>query len=203
MATSTAPFAWGRNNLGVGGSDHLCGASSVDVRGQKCVRAPTELTQSLHQRFHRYYSISFFIPGTLNDMADGCSRLWKLSDAELLSHFDLHYPQTACWRLACPQPKILSSTTCALRRQRPEPESFLHEPNPTTAPGSSGPILPRSPRRPLAYRYRRPHSSPTSVCQRTLSNMQHCPQEQVACQVSHVRASPPCCGSDPYKHGIP
>jgi hypothetical protein len=45
--------------------------------------------QALHQRFHRYYSLAFFIPGTLNAMADDCSRLWNLSDTELLSHFDL------------------------------------------------------------------------------------------------------------------
>jgi hypothetical protein len=95
--------------------------------------------QSLHQRFHRYYSTSFFIPGKINAMADDCSRLWHLSDAELLTHFELHYPQTASWRLAVPRPAILSSTTSALHRHRPEPASFLLAPPPTTKPGSSGP----------------------------------------------------------------
>ncbi len=32
-------------------------------------------------------------------MADDCSRLWHLSDTQLLTHFALHYPQTKPWRL--------------------------------------------------------------------------------------------------------
>ena len=54
--------------------------------------------QALHQRFHRYYSSAFFVPGKLNAMADNCSRLWHLSDDELLTHSNLTYPQTASWR---------------------------------------------------------------------------------------------------------
>jgi hypothetical protein len=99
--------------------------------------------QALHQRFHRYYSSAFFVPGTLNAMADDCSRLWTLSDEQLLSHFDLTYPQTASWRLATPRPAMLSSVTSALHKHRPAPESFLHAPVPTTAPGASGPVFAR------------------------------------------------------------
>jgi hypothetical protein len=95
--------------------------------------------QALHQRFHRYYSSAFFVPGKLNAMADDCSRLWHLSDLELLTHFDRTYPQTASWRLVHPTPELLSSVTCALHRRRPELASFLQEPMPTTTLGSSGP----------------------------------------------------------------
>jgi hypothetical protein len=107
------------------------------------VSAPAYLLrlQALHQRFHRYHSSSFFVPGKLNAMADDCSRLWHLSDAQLVSHFNLHYPQTACWRLVHPKPVMLSSVTSAMRRRRPEPASFLHEPIPTTIAGKSGPTF--------------------------------------------------------------
>jgi hypothetical protein len=74
-------------------------------------------------------------------MTDNCSHLWHLTDAELLSHFDFHYPQTESWRLVHPSPAMLSSVTCALRRQRPKLESFLREPPPTTMPGRSGPTF--------------------------------------------------------------
>jgi hypothetical protein len=94
--------------------------------------------QALHQRFHRYQASSFFIPGQLNAMADDCSRLWHLSNDELLAHFNLVYPQTESWRIVQPTPEILSSVTCALRKKRPEPESFLLEPTPTTKPGFFG-----------------------------------------------------------------
>jgi hypothetical protein len=72
--------------------------------------------QALHQCFHRYHSSAFFVPGKLNAMADDCSRLWHLTDAELLSHFEFHYPQTASWRLVHPPPVMLSSVTSALHR---------------------------------------------------------------------------------------
>jgi hypothetical protein len=63
------------------------------------VLAPAYLLglQALHQPFHGYYSSSFIVLGKLNAMANGCSCLWHLTDVELLSHFDFHYPQTAAW----------------------------------------------------------------------------------------------------------
>jgi hypothetical protein len=95
--------------------------------------------QALHQRFHRYLSSNFYLPGVLNTMADDCSRLWHYSDADLLTYFDSHYPQTLSWQLVQPRSEMLSSVTSALRRHRPEPASFLQEPPPTTALGASGP----------------------------------------------------------------
>ena len=40
--------------------------------------------KSMHQRAHCYQLRTFYIPGPINKMADDCSRLWHLSDAELL-----------------------------------------------------------------------------------------------------------------------
>jgi hypothetical protein len=125
------------------GSDNTPTVAWQQKGSTTTVSAPAYLLrlQALHQRFHRYYASSFFIPGKLNAMADDCSQLWHLSDSALLTHFNLHYPQTAPWRLAVPKPAMLSSVTLALRRQRPAPASFLHVPGPTTTPGASGPIF--------------------------------------------------------------
>jgi hypothetical protein len=94
--------------------------------------------QAIHQRFHRYQTTSFFIPGKLNSMADDCSRLWHLTDSQLLAHFDSVYPQATSWRIVVPRPEILSSVTSAMHRKRLAPELFLREPHPTTTCGPSG-----------------------------------------------------------------
>jgi hypothetical protein len=97
--------------------------------------------QALHQPFHHYYS-SFFAPGKLNAMAHDCWRLWHLIDNKLLAHFDLTYPQTVSWRIVHLKPAMLSSVTSTLRRQQPEPASFLHKPTPTTGHGPAvGPAM--------------------------------------------------------------
>jgi hypothetical protein len=103
-------------------------------------RAPAYLLrlQAIHQRSHRYNSSSFFVPGKLNAMADDCSRLWHLSNSQLLDHFNRTYPQAVSWRIVQPRQEMLSSVICALHRKRPEPASFLQEPPPTTTAGLSG-----------------------------------------------------------------
>jgi hypothetical protein len=95
--------------------------------------------QALHQRFHRYFSSIFYLPGDVNIMSDDASRLFALSDVNLLTHFNTVYPQMNSWRLVHPTKEMLSSVTSALRRKRVEPASFLHVPTPTTKLGSSGP----------------------------------------------------------------
>ena len=47
---------------------------------------------ALHQRHHRYQNQLHYLPGPLNLMADDCSRLWNLSDSQLLTHFNSRYP---------------------------------------------------------------------------------------------------------------
>jgi hypothetical protein len=99
--------------------------------------------QAIHQRFHRYQTTSFFVPGKLNSMANDCSSVWHLSDSQLLAHFNLVYPQTVSWHIAVPWQEILSVTS-AMRKKRLAPELFLLEPHQTTTCGPSGQISVRN-----------------------------------------------------------
>jgi hypothetical protein len=94
--------------------------------------------QAIHQRFHRYIPLHSYLPGQLNAMADEASRLWNLSDNELLTHFNAVYPQDRSWQLYQPRPEILSAVICALHRKRSQPASFLDVPKLPTTIGSNG-----------------------------------------------------------------
>ena len=93
---------------------------------------------SLHQRHFRYCSKPDFIPGPVNQMADDCSRLWHLSDDELLTHFNLTYPQDEPWRLVQLRPSMHSCLISALRKERASKALLLNEPAPKTLIGESG-----------------------------------------------------------------
>ena len=69
-------------------------------------------------------------------MADDCSRLWHLSDDELVSYFDAHYPQPQPWRLCHLNPATASAIHLALQCER--------QPLPEVAAG----LLPVSPTEP-------------------------------------------------------
>jgi hypothetical protein len=71
-------------------------------------------------------------------MADDASRLWHLTNAQLLSHFEQTYPQSQPWQLRILPPPMLSALTSALQRQRVAPQSVLNEPTRTIIPGPSG-----------------------------------------------------------------
>jgi hypothetical protein len=71
-------------------------------------------------------------------MGDDASRRWDLSDAELLTHFDLSYPQPTPWQLYHPNSAMLSAVTSALRRKRLLPASFLTELPPLADNGPDG-----------------------------------------------------------------
>jgi hypothetical protein len=104
---------------------------------------------SLHQRHHRYVSVHNHIAGTANVMADDASRLWHLSDTDLLSHVETHYPQASPWRLLPLQPETNCALIGALFKRRPAP-AFLASASPPPAPlGPSGPpFAPASPSTP-------------------------------------------------------
>jgi hypothetical protein len=98
--------------------------------------------QALHQRFHPHLSSIFCLPSVFNDiMADDASRLFDLSDEDLLTHFNTFYPRTSSWRSGVlhPTKEMLFKVTSTLHRWRAIPASFLHAPIPATRPGSSGP----------------------------------------------------------------
>ena len=118
-------------------------------KGSTSTTGPTAYllrVNSLHQRHYRYLAKSDYISGPANQMADDCSRLWRLTDSQLLAHFDLHYPQKHPWRIAVLRSNMHSALISALLKQRPDPQSFLGALAPKTATGAFGkPSLPISP----------------------------------------------------------
>ena len=124
---------------------------------------------SMHQRAHRYVARHHYLPCALNSMADDASRLWNLNDTELLTHFNLQYPQITCWQLHHLVPQMKLSLTGALSRQRCIPDSLLSATVPFTPPGASGrsfvPVSASTPHSPLspATRYLFSSSSPTGI----------------------------------------
>ena len=59
---------------------------------------------ALHQHHYQYRNYSNYLPGPLNVLADKCSWLWNLTDDQLLTHFNTHYPQETLWQLLHLQP---------------------------------------------------------------------------------------------------
>ncbi len=87
------------------------------------------------------------ISGEDNRMADDASRLWNLSDAELLTHFNSTYPQKQSWEL-CPTSRQLSSVlTSMLSQSRSRTECALRVLSKDKTPGRSGlsSVLPSTP----------------------------------------------------------
>ena len=93
---------------------------------------------SLHQRHYRYLAKADYIAGPVNQMADDCSRLWHLTDSQLLAYFNCKYPQERPWQLVQLRSEMHSTLIKALQQQRPEPQSFLRELSPKMVTGASG-----------------------------------------------------------------
>ena len=82
-------------------------------------------TAALHKRHYRYNNEMHHLPGYLNRMADDCSRLWSLSDNQLISHFNSTYPQPNTWRMHRLRPEMHSTLICNLLTRRSTPASYL------------------------------------------------------------------------------
>ncbi len=80
--------------------------------------------QAYHQRHHRYAARHDYIRGQANAMADDCLRLWYLTDADLLAHFNTTYPQTVPWQQCHLSKPMFSGLTSALRRIPSTPQLF-------------------------------------------------------------------------------
>lgn len=94
--------------------------------------------QALHQRFHRYVHRIDFIKGEHNDISDIPSRKPHWSDEELLTYFNLHYPQSLPWKMWTPPPEMMSCmTSCLLRKTFPK-ESLLRQPIASSFTGAIG-----------------------------------------------------------------
>jgi hypothetical protein len=96
---------------------------------------------SLHQRHYRYNATFDYLPGPLNVMADDASRLWTLSNSDLLTRFNTLYPQNQPWQLYILRPEILSALTTALLCKRSDLALCLPAPSPETLPGFAGPHI--------------------------------------------------------------
>ena len=78
-------------------------------------------------------------------MADDCSRLDQITDAQLLDRFNTHYPQQQPWQLVHLRPEMMAALTSALRMIRPDLTAVLNEPPDKPAVGGNGkPSLPLS-----------------------------------------------------------
>ena len=91
---------------------------------------------SLHRRAFRYSVNIAHLAGDLNKMADDCSRLWHLTDRQLVSYFNSRYPQRTSWRLHHLRPEMSSALISALSSRRSCPASW--SPQADGMPGSGG-----------------------------------------------------------------
>ena len=143
------------------GTDNLP-ALSWSTKGAVSAKGPAAYLlrhQAMHQRLFRYQSRPFYVPGESNGMADDCSRLWHLSDEELVAYFDATYPQPKPWRICRLAPGTATALFSALRCERqPLPEilgGVAGEPTrmPKGQRSSSGTLRTRPPSgRPVSYR---------------------------------------------------
>jgi hypothetical protein len=92
----------------------------------------------IHQRYHRYVPRHDYISGPSNPLADDSSRLFHLSNRELLSHFNSKFKQKYSFKLCHPTQKLISGVISALRNKRFARESLLAAPPPPTHTGKSG-----------------------------------------------------------------
>ena len=93
---------------------------------------------ALHKRHHRYQNQLSYLPGPLNLMADDCSRLWNLTDSQLLTYFNSRYPQSTSWTMRHLRPEMHSALTSALLRKRSQPELYLRDTKRDSKLGASG-----------------------------------------------------------------
>ena len=95
-------------------------------------------SSALHRRHYRYNNELHYISGPTNSMADDCSRLWNLSDSQLLTYFNSTYPQATSWQLRHLRPEMLSALTSNLLKKRSRPELYLCETKKPPVRGASG-----------------------------------------------------------------
>ena len=93
---------------------------------------------ALHRRHYRYQNELNFLPGSLNSMADDCSRLWHLTDNQLLTHFNHHYPQQKSWEMHHLRPEMHSALISSLLKTRSQPELYLPATEKLSKRGPSG-----------------------------------------------------------------
>ena len=81
--------------------------------------------QALHQQHYCYHYTVACIAATANIMADDCSRLWHLTKKQLLTNFNLHYPQNLLWQQCTLWPEMNFTLLSTLQRKQQLSELFL------------------------------------------------------------------------------
>jgi hypothetical protein len=93
---------------------------------------------AMHQRAYRYVARQHYIPGPVNAMADDASRRWDLTDDDLLTHFNTHFPQTSSWQMRTLPPATDATLIGALSNKRATLGSLLNDTPPPPPPGGCG-----------------------------------------------------------------
>ena len=81
-----------------------------------------------------------FVSGVNSLISDRPSRSADLTDNQLLTYLETHFPQALPWRMCTPSHKLASGIASALRRKTSARDCLLDEPPPPMATGPSGPI---------------------------------------------------------------
>ena len=116
---------------------------------------------AVHQRHYRYVSRHHYMPGPVNVMADDASRLWHLSDTDLLTHFNTSYPQAHSWRMHHLPSATSASLIGALSKKPLSSAALLNDPPTPLPPGTSGcPSAPRWASMPCSS----PRPTPSHFC---------------------------------------
>jgi hypothetical protein len=74
----------------------------------------TRLLRLIHQHHCQYVPLFDYIAGEANAVTYTCSRLWHLSDAQLLAYFELTFPQNRPWQTCQLQKPMHSALILAL-----------------------------------------------------------------------------------------
>mmetsp|Transcript_1284 Transcript_1284/g.2567 ORF Transcript_1284/g.2567 Transcript_1284/m.2567 type:complete len:585 (+) Transcript_1284:829-2583(+) len=90
------------------------------------------------RRHHRAHHRLGHLSGVDNRMADDASRLWHLSDDDLLTYFSFTYPQSASWQLYRIPPEVNCWLTSIMLDETSKVESVLPELQRQTLSGPSG-----------------------------------------------------------------
>ena len=121
-------------------TDNVCARSWQRKGSVTTLGPPAYLLRvlALHRRHYRYCVTFDYLPGPANVMADDASRLWHFTDHDLLTHFNVTYPQSVPWTICTLRPEMTSAIISALSRQRCKPASYLPAVDPGTLPGFDG-----------------------------------------------------------------
>ena len=163
--------------------------------------------QALHQRQHRYVPQHDYIPGTANAMADDCSRLWHLTDTQLLTHFNFTYPQMKSWLVCHLSSEMSSRLKTSLFRRTSPMASRKRLPTPRIHTGKSGTLFAAKPAlTPSSGTMMTPSRS--SLCLDMVTTKESFPPAVTLSQLLQFRTSSApsarcCSGWGPKTHGSP